>query len=200
MRGEAVEFPGTVRAITGVSFVVIVGLFMTTVCSQIMQSERTPRSAELSEPNVVIRKKERVLELYDADRLIKTYKMALGFAPVGDKEKEGDGKTPEGEFYVFTKNPKSRFHLSLGLSYPSVEDAKRGLADGTVSRQEHDAIVSAIEKREMPPQKTALGGEIYIHGGGAESDWTWGCVALKNEDIEEIYKALKPGVRVLILP
>jgi murein L,D-transpeptidase YafK len=133
---------------------------------------------ELKQPEIIIRKKQRTLEVYDGGKLIKTFTMVLGFAPTGDKEVEGDGKTPEGEFYVFTKNDKSKFHLSLGLSYPSKADAARGLATGLITAAERDEIVSAIDKKKMPPQKTALGGEIYIHGGGIESDWTWGCVAL----------------------
>jgi murein L,D-transpeptidase YafK len=168
---------------------------------QVMQNDPEPSSVvEVVEPRVVIRKKARTLELYDGERPIKNYGIALGFAPVGDKEKEGDGKTPEGDFYVFTKNPKSQFHLSIGLSYPSIDDARRGLSQGIITREEHDAIVTAIEKKEMPPQKTALGGEIYIHGGGTPSDWTWGCVALKNEDIEELYRVVKPRTPVSILP
>ena len=63
-----------------------------------------------------------------------------------------------------------------------------------------DAILAAIQKGEMPPQKTALGGEIYIHGGGIERDWTWGCVALKNEEIEELFAAIPAGTKVTILP
>ena len=154
----------------------------------------------LRNPSVVIKKKERSLELYDGEKLVKTYSMVLGFEPAGDKLKEGDGKTPEGEFYVFGKNPKSRFHLSLGLSYPSIDDARRGLGDGLISKAEHDAIVSAINKKEIPPQKTALGGEIYIHGGGIAGDWTLGCVAMKNEDIEELFRTLPVGTKVTIRP
>lgn len=168
-----------------------------------MQTMETSKSAELpklAKPRIVIRKKERSLEVYDGDRLVKTYAIALGFAPEGDKEREGDGRTPEGEFYVFTKNPKSQFHLSLGLSYPSKDDAKRGLANGLISVAEHDAIVSAINAGKMPPQKTALGGEIYIHGGGRDNDWTWGCTALKNEDIEEIFRSIEVGTKVEIRP
>jgi murein L,D-transpeptidase YafK len=148
----------------------------------------------------MIKKGDRVLELYDGENLIRSYKIVLGFAPAGDKEREGDGKTPEGEFYVFTRNPKSRFHLSLGISYPSKDDAERGLEAGLVSRSEHGEIVAAIERRAAPPQKTALGGEIYIHGGGIESDWTEGCIAMKNEEIEELYNAVPIGAKVTILP
>lgn len=155
---------------------------------------------ELKSPEIIIRKKQRTLEVYDEGKLIKTFDFVLGFAPVGDKELEGDGKTPEGEFYVFTKNPKSRFHLSLGLSYPSRDDAERGLGKGLISKAERDAIISAIEKKQMPPQKTALGGEIYIHGGGVESDWTWGCVALRNEEVEELFNAIPVRTKVTIRP
>lgn len=159
-----------------------------------------PMLGELKDPQIVIQKKRRVLEVYDGGRLVKTFTVVLGFAPSGDKEIEGDGKTPEGEFYVFTKNSQSKFHLSLGLSYPSKDDATRGLAAGVITRSERDEIVSAIDNRTMPPQKTALGGEIYIHGGGIESDWTWGCVALKNEEIEELFGAIPVGTRVTIKP
>jgi len=159
-----------------------------------------PMLGELKDPKIIIRKKRRALEVYDGARLVKTFKVVLGFAPSGDKEMEGDGKTPEGEFYVFTKNSESRFHVSLGLSYPSKDDANRGLAAGVITKSERDEIVSAIDRKTMPPQKTALGGEIYIHGGGIESDWTWGCVALKNEEIEELSRAIPVGAKVTIKP
>ena len=155
---------------------------------------------ELKAPEIIIRKKQRVLEVYDGGKLVKTFKMVLGFAPTGDKEIEGDGKTPEGEFFVFTKNPASKFHLSLGLSYPSVDDARRGFEKGLITKAGRDEIVSAIDQKKMPPQKTPLGGEIYIHGGGTERDWTWGCVALQNTAIEELFKAIPVGTKVTIVP
>jgi len=150
-------------------------------------------------PRIVIRKEKRTLEAYDGDVLKKTYAIALGFAPSGDKEVEGDGKTPEGEFYVFTKNLQSKFHLSIGISYPAKDDAQRGFEKSLISKAERDAIISAIDAKKMPPQKTKLGGEIYLHGGGTDRDWTWGCVALKNEDIEELFAAVPVGTKVIIL-
>ncbi len=152
----------------------------------------------LENPRIVIEKNQRLLRIFDGERLIKEYKIVLGFAPNGDKTTEGDGKTPKGKFYVFTKNPQSKFHLSLGLSYPNIEAARRGLKDKIVSREEFDAIELAINAKRMPPQKTALGGEIYIHGGGVKSDWTQGCIALKNEEIKEIYDAIPVGATVEI--
>ncbi len=155
---------------------------------------------EIENPRLVVKKSERKLEVFDGEKLIKTYKIVLGFAPEGDKEIEGDGKTPLGEFYVFTKNDRSRFYLSLGLSYPSIDDATRGLKENLISQAEHDAIVQAVGEKRMPPQNTKLGGEIYIHGGGTEKDWTWGCMALKNEEMKEIFDTIPVGAKVTIEP
>ena len=154
----------------------------------------------LENPRLVVKKEKRKLQVFDGEKLVKTYAMVLGFTPNGDKEIEGDGKTPEGEFYIFTKNEKSRFFLSLGLSYPSIDDAKRGLAEKLISAEEHDQIVEAIKNKQMPPQKTGLGGEIYIHGGGIIADWTDGCVALRNEEMQELFDAIPVGTAVTILP
>jgi murein L,D-transpeptidase YafK len=139
-----------------------------------------------------------VLEVYDGLRLVKTFSIVLGFSPKLDKDIEGDGRTPDGEFYVFTKNPKSRFHLSLGLSYPAPDDAKRGFAGGLISREERDAIMKAAGEKGMPPQKTRLGGEIYIHGGGTASDWTDGCIALENSEMTDLFAAIPIGTPVTI--
>ncbi len=154
--------------------------------------------SNLQQPSLVIRKSERVLEVYEGDRLVRTFTTVLGFSPEMDKEVEGDGRTPEGEFYVFTKNPKSRFHLSLGLSYPAPDDAERGFAGGLITREERDAILKAAGEKGMPPQNTRLGGEIYIHGGGAARDWTDGCIALENEEMTELFNAVPVGTRVTI--
>ncbi len=154
----------------------------------------------MKNPRLIIKKKERLLQIYDGDELVKIYPAAFGFAPNGDKEIEGDGKTPEGEFYIFTKNADSKFYLSLGLSYPNIESARRGLQQGIISREEYDAIAAAIAEKRMPPQKTKLGGEIYIHGGGASSDWTAGCVALDDEKMKEIFNFVPVGTIVEILP
>jgi murein L,D-transpeptidase YafK len=164
------------------------------------QKESEKPLPELKNPSLVVKKKERLLQVFDDGKLIKTYKIALGRAPRGDKETEGDGKTPEGEFYVFTKNDKSKFFLSLGLSYPNEEAATRGLKEKLISQAEYDEILKAIAEKRMPPQKTALGGEIYIHGGGNSKDWTEGCVALPNEEIRELFEQIPVGAGVTIQP
>ncbi|MEO5859184.1 MAG: L,D-transpeptidase family protein, partial [Pyrinomonadaceae bacterium] len=152
------------------------------------------------EPRLVISKSKRTLTVFSGEKRIKSYKIVLGFDPKGDKEIEGDGRTPEGDFYVFTKNPESRFHLSLGVSYPGKEDAERGLKNTLISQAEHDEILAAIAEQRMPFQKTKLGGEIYIHGGGTASDWTDGCVALDNDQMTDLFNAIPVGAKVTINP
>jgi murein L,D-transpeptidase YafK len=163
-------------------------------------SERTALKLPLKNAHIVVMKSKRRLELYSGGVVVRTYKVGLGLNPIPDKVRQGDRATPEGDFYVFTKNDKSAFYLSLGISYPNIEDAERGLRDGLSSRAVHDVIVKAIKRKATPPQHTALGGDIYIHGNGASSDWTWGCVALENEDIRERFDAVLIGTPVTIKP
>lgn len=154
----------------------------------------------ITDPHIVVYKSARKLELYSGKSLLRSYRVGLGFSPVIDKKREGDGATPEGEFYVFVKNSKSAYYLSLGISYPNAEDAARGLRDGLITKAQHDAIVNAIKKKKAPPQYTKLGGLIYIHGHGASRDWTWGCVALENHEMKELYDAVSVGTPVTIKP
>jgi len=158
------------------------------------------QSSPIEKPRIVVYKSARKLELYLDKTLLRTYRVGLGFSPVADKQREGDGATPEGDFYIFVKNNKSAYYLSLGISYPNAEDAERGLRDGLITKAQHDTIVEAIRKKTAPPQYTKLGGLIYIHGHGAKSDWTWGCVALENDDIKELYDAVSVGTPVTIKP
>ncbi len=131
---------------------------------------------------------------------MRVFRVALGFEPAGDKVREGDGRTPEGEFYVCVKNEKSKFCLSLGLSYPNAEDAERGLREGLITREQHVQISSAVGRGARPPWDTALGGEIFIHGGGTARDWTRGCVALADEHVRELFDAVPLGTHVRIDP
>jgi len=178
--------------LSGITFLVLNQFFV--------MSQKNTELPQLKDPRLVVKKKERRLQIFDGEKLIKTYTIVLGFTPQGDKKIEGDGKTPEGEFYVFVKNDQSNFYVSLGVSYPGIDDATRGLKEKLISKDEHDAIVKAVNEKQMPPQKTALGGEIYIHGGGTAEDWTDGCVALKNEEMKELFDAIPVGAIVKIEP
>jgi murein L,D-transpeptidase YafK len=106
----------------------------------------------------------------------------LGFAPDGHKVVEGDGKTPEGLYRIDRRNPNSRFHLSLGISYPNAEDIR---------------VAKSLGK--------SPGGEIFIHGQKHplrkdEGDWTWGCIAVTNKEMEKLYAMVKDGTPIAINP
>lgn len=167
---------------------------------QLVSTEDKRLSLPIDKPGIVIYKRERKLEFYSDEKLLRTFRIGLGFNPVPDKKREGDGATPEGDFYVFVKNNRSAYYLSLGISYPNAEDAERGLRDGLINKVQYQAILEANRKKAAPPQYTKLGGLIYIHGNGALSDWTWGCVALENENMKELFDAVSVGTPVKILP
>ncbi len=181
-------------------FVIVFAIFTILTGVILFVSAQTEELPVLEKPSLVVKKKERQLQVFDDQKLVKTYTISLGFAPEGDKEIEGDGKTPEGDFYIFGKNPESAFFLSIGVSYPSIEDAERGLRTDLITQAEYDEIVKAINEKSMPPQKTKLGGEIFIHGGGCQADWTAGCMALKNEEMQEIFAAIPIGTSIRIEP
>ncbi len=163
-------------------------------------AQRQPLQLPLNQPKIVVKKGQRQLLLFSGEKLVRTYRVGLGLSPIGDKIRSGDHRTPEGDFYIFTRNDKSAFYLSLGISYPNVAHAERGLRDGLITRAQYDAIVRANKAKKTPPQNTRIGGTIYIHGNGAQSDWTWGCVALEDEDIRELFNAVSVGTPVTIQP
>lgn len=163
-------------------------------------ASRSPLKLPLARPRIVVEKAARRLTLYSGEQSVRVYRVGLGTAPVGDKVRAGDRRTPEGDFYVCVKNEQSAFYLSLGLSYPNEEDAARGLRDGLISRAQYRRIMSAAKRKRTPPWDTSLGGEIFIHGRGASSDWTWGCIALEDADIKELFDAVPTGTPVRIEP
>ena len=136
---------------------------------------------------IVVDKTRRVMTLYAGKKPLKTYRIALGGNPVGDKEQEGDSRTPEGRYIIDAKNPKSSFHLSLHISYPDAKDR------------------AAARKLGVSP-----GGAIMIHGtpdglaalrnAGVFSDWTAGCIAVTNGEMDEIFKMVKVGTPIVIKP
>ncbi|MBN1554829.1 MAG: L,D-transpeptidase [Phycisphaerae bacterium] len=154
---------------------------------------------ELRAPLILVEKSKQRLTVYDNNKAVKQYPASTGRNP-GDKRREGDFRTPEGEFYVCVKNEKSKYTRALGLSYPSLDDAQRGLRDGLITRQDYDRIVQAIRHRRQPPWKTPLGGEIMIHGDRRGGRTTQGCIALEDRDILELFPRIPLGTRVMIQP
>ncbi|AGT08724.1 L,D-transpeptidase family protein [Paracoccus aminophilus] len=134
---------------------------------------------------IVVRKGERKMYLLSGNRAIKVYDIGLGTVPIGHKQFEGDGKTPEGLYYIDRRNPNSRYHLSLGVSYPNAADAAAAAAIGQTA-----------------------GSDIFIHGQGPEGqvlskqrrDWTVGCIAVTDKEVEDIYSMVPDGVPIMITP
>jgi murein L,D-transpeptidase YafK len=157
---------------------------------------------------IVVAKRERTLDLILDGHVERRYSIALGRNAATDKSVEGDHATPLGEFYICAKNPRSKYFLSLCISYPNAEDAERGLAANLIGAEEYRQILAALHAGKMPPQHTRLGGEIYIHGRGAkesedapaEKDWTRGCIALDNSDMQELYDRIDIGTPIRIDP
>jgi murein L,D-transpeptidase YafK len=153
--------------------VVLGGVALVSGCQQTYPGENLT--------HIQVFKSRRLMQFMDSELLIKNYDIELGFAPEGHKQFRGDGKTPEGIYRINRKNPDSRFHLSLGVSYPNVEDWKY-----------------ARSKGRHP------GGDIFIHGTpdfyAGEKDWTWGCIAVTNQEMDEIYPMVRQGLPIVVYP
>ena len=149
---------------------------------------------------ILIRKGERRLEAKLEGGEVVTFRIAVGSDASGPKMREGDRRTPEGDYFVFARNPESEFYLSLAISYPNAVDVERGVNSGLISPKEADEIKIVIENKGRPPQKTALGGEIYIHGGGCDRVGTRGCIGLDNLDMQWLFDRTDNGTPVKILP
>jgi murein L,D-transpeptidase YafK len=174
--------------------VLFLSLFLTNVDS------RPALTHAVASPSLVVCKAKRELQLYSRGALVRTYQIGLGLDPVSPKERQGDWATPEGRYFICRKNPQSKYDFSLAISYPGPNDAMRGQESGLITTEQRDRIIEAWVRRTTPPQNTALGGEIMIHGRGSSSDWTWGCVALDYPDIEELYRVVPIGTPVDIVP
>lgn len=130
---------------------------------------------------VQVSKADRKMYLISGKSVVRSYDVGLGWNPVGHKQFEGDGKTPEGVYFIDRFNPNSRYHLSVGISYPNPQDTAFAMTQGR-----------------------SPGGDIFFHGRGPEGnaatrkDWTAGCIAVDDKEIEEIYAMLSPGVAVII--
>ncbi|SIP89852.1 L,D-transpeptidase catalytic domain [Paracoccus thiocyanatus] len=134
---------------------------------------------------VVVNKGARQMLLLNGNRVLKAYRIGLGNAPLGHKQFEGDGRTPEGLYYIDRRNPDSSYHLSIGISYPNPQDAAQAASIGR-----------------------SAGSDIFIHGQGPEGralsrrqqDWTAGCIAVTDEEAEDIYAMVRDGTPILITP
>ena len=163
-------------------------------------SKYPPINSEDGEVSIIVKKAERLLELWQGETLICSFPIGLGWEPTGHKQVEGDGRTPEGEYYVCVRNSNSSFYLSLGVSYPNKEDAAQALEDGRIDSNTYKRIANAIDKGQCPDWNTPLGGAIMIHGCGGSSDWTAGCIAVDNEVMDLLFEYCPMGTKITILP
>ncbi|WP_127112856.1 L,D-transpeptidase family protein [Shimia sediminis] len=164
-------------------FVILAGVYILLL----RPAYQPPPLAPLTEriDHILIEKADRRLTVYRNGKALRTYDIALGFTPMGDKEIEGDGKTPEGHFNINRRNPDSAYHLSLGINYPQAQDTAHARAIGK-----------------------SPGGDIFIHGQPNSlpdaitlpGDWTAGCVAVSNAEIEELWQITPNGTPVEIRP
>ncbi|TDA65630.1 MAG: LysM peptidoglycan-binding domain-containing protein [Clostridia bacterium] len=157
---------------------------------------------------IVVDKSDHTLSLFSGGVWLKSYRADFGDGGPGDKEVSGDHRTPEGWFYVSERSVLDPPDYYLGsrwlrLSYPGMEDAERGLGQGLIDWPTYEAVVAANAGFATPPQQTALGGGIGIHGGSVPEfgeDWTWGCIGLANADVEEFFDQVRIGTPVVIVP
>lgn len=131
--------------------------------------------------------------------------IATGRGGVGIKRRVGDDVTPKGRFKISWINRKSKYHIFYGFDYPSIENAKRGLREGLINKATYNSVVRAHNNNTRPPQYTRLGGQVGIHGLGKGSEkihlltnWTHGCVALTNKQIERLDRWIEKGMVVEI--
>lgn len=150
--------------------------------------------------SIYVSKRGNTLTLKQYGREIGTWPAKLGRqSSSGDKVQEGDEITPSGSFYVCTRNDKSLYYLALGLSYPSAEDAERGLEAGIITQEQYQAIIDANKAKEKPPWDTPLGGAIEIHGNQGDRG-TAGCIAMTNDVMDILWNYCNLGVPVTVGP
>jgi hypothetical protein len=158
-------------------------------------------AASVNGVSIYVSKRLKTLTLKQNGTLIGEYPVSIGASSSdGNKKVEGDMRTPSGQFYVCTRNDKSVAYLALGLSYPGVEDAKRGFEQGIITQEQRDEIINANLNGQQPPWETALGGAIMIHGCRVPDGTTHGCVAVDNDVMDVLWSYCNLGVPVTIGP
>jgi murein L,D-transpeptidase YafK len=163
---------------------------------------------------IVILKEQQLLQFYLNGNQIKSYRVCLGGNPLGPKRVMGDQKTPEGDYVICYKSESSRFHRFLGISYPTADDAQASFDNGLISLNEFHSLVNTIRGEQAPPWDSKLGGWVGIHGYPTNEyhrrwislmypkphNWTDGCVAMWNFEIDELYSRVPVGTPVSIRP
>ncbi|MBM4366469.1 MAG: L,D-transpeptidase family protein [Deltaproteobacteria bacterium] len=152
----------------------------------------------------LVAKAERTLAVYEGDQLVDGTCFSTQLGPGGDdgpKTRRGDLKTPEGWYRLTHRNPNSSYYRSLGVSYPNADDVTRSLAEGAITEDTAASLRASIARGQRASQGTAMGGDIFIHGNpwGSPFDWTLGCVAVMNDEMDVLYRLGDPGTSVIIV-
>lgn len=176
------------------------------VCLLLALAVRPAGAEEPLETWILIDTEAYRLDVYRGYTPIKRFRnIALGSGGAAPLHMEGDATTPLGEFRIVRINRDSRFHIFLGLDYPTRVHMERAWQLGLVDARTHEAFVSRHHPGGVPPQNTPLGGNIGIHGIGSGDplihhrfNWTRGCIALTNEQIEQLARMVGIGTRVFI--
>lgn len=155
---------------------------------------------------VMVDTERKVVQVFDGDREVRRFDgAALGRGGTSTVRSRGDNTTPLGEFRIHWINDESKFHIFLGLDFPDFEHTRRAYAKGNLDIDQFLLVTDSLRRNQVPPQTTAMGGHIGIHGLGngdadvhAVSDWTQGCIALTNEQIEEFAELVGIGTRVVV--
>jgi murein L,D-transpeptidase YafK len=134
---------------------------------------------------ILVEKSERKLSILRGGKVLKTYHVALGRNPIGAKEQEGDNKTPEGIYTIDYRNPKSDYHLALHISYPSAEEITRAAQRGVNAG--FDIMIHGLPN-----------GQDRIGAAPRQKDWTAGCIAVTDEEIDELYRVTPDGTTIEI--
>lgn len=158
---------------------VALAILMVLVASGCASKFKTYDGPEVT--RVQLHKSSRMLYLMHHEQVLKAYQVDLGFSPQGHKSQRGDGRTPEGVYIIDRRNPNSSYHLSIGLDYPNPTDVEVARAAGV-----------------------SPGGDIFIHGEPRkfrrQRDWTAGCIAVTNKEMEDIYAMVRDGTPIVISP
>ncbi|NJL29533.1 MAG: L,D-transpeptidase family protein, partial [Thermoanaerobaculia bacterium] len=154
---------------------------------------------------LVVRKARYRLDLFEGEALLKVYPIALGPRPWGAKQRQGDARTPEGEYRLIPHHESPNFGTCFYVCYPGPRDAQRGYFAGWIDRRSWREILLAGSRRELPPWNTRLGGLILVHGtrerdlrGLTAKNWTNGCIAMENADLLELLGAFSTRDRPIL--
>lgn len=194
------------RGITGSAFAIMSHRLLLTIFSVLLVVTGDSAAIRDHDTWILVDTRKMVLSVLEGNKIRRTYKkIAIGRAGTTKNKIQGDNKTPLGDFRLVRIKPSSSFHLFFGIDYPTVADARRAFRAGTISYEDYTAVFRAFKARGIPPQDSPLGGYIGIHGIGKGDtavhenfNWTQGCIALTNQQIDDLSKWVYIGMRVVV--